>query len=271
MRLTTRVRLFAVAFFAVVASLLLPAPAVAAPIDEAKKAFAEGKAAFERGDYETALSAYQHANMILPAPNLYYNIGTTYERLGRYQEAALAFDKYFELAGAPQNDEDKGFQEKLRARADADRHRANVTPPRPTPQQPAPPPPQPQQPPPMAPPQQLPPAYYAPPGYYAPPPGLSHEVRLQRAKSRRTRAIVLMSIGVPLSLAGIGVTGWAAAQTDSAGTQGVGIFLGGSAFVVGVTLWAPGAASFVRSSREIKELKKEESPQQPLPPSPRGF
>src|SRR3954453_22980501 len=114
--------------------LLSALPARAAPIDDAKKAFAEGKAAFERGDYEQALAAYQRANMILPAPNLYYNIGATYERLGRYQEAALAFDKYFELAGAPQNDEDRAFQEKLRSRAEADPKRPNLPPPtRPTP------------------------------------------------------------------------------------------------------------------------------------------
>src|SRR6185312_5613878 len=100
--------------------------AQAAPIDDAKKAFAEGKAAYERGDYETALAAYQRANTILPAPNLYYNIGATYERLGKFQEAALAFDKFFEMAGAPATDEDKDFQEKLHERAEADRKKPNA-------------------------------------------------------------------------------------------------------------------------------------------------
>ena len=98
----------------------------AAPIDDAKKAFAEGKAAFERGEYEPALNAYQRANTILPAPNLYYNIGATYERLGRFQEAALAFDKFFEMAGAPATDEDKEFQNKLRQRTEADRKRQDI-------------------------------------------------------------------------------------------------------------------------------------------------
>src|SRR5512143_916040 len=136
-------------------------PARAAPIDDAKKAFAEGKAAFERGDYEAALTAYQRANMILPAPNLYYNICATYERLGRYQEAALAFDKYFEMAGAPTTDEDKDFQEKLHARAEADRKRQDVAPTRQEPAQPPPtvtPPPYNRQP------------YYQQP-YFMPPPG----------------------------------------------------------------------------------------------------
>ena len=74
----------------------------------------------------TALAPYQRANMILPAPNLYYNIGATYERLGRYQEAALAFDKYFELAGPPQNDEDKDFQDEA-ARARRGRSQDSTT------------------------------------------------------------------------------------------------------------------------------------------------
>src|SRR2546430_15718943 len=98
-------------------------PARAAPIDDAKKAFAEGKAAFERGDYEQALAAYQRANMILPAPNLYYNIGATYERLGRLQETALAVDKVFQMAGAPGSDAGKGGPEKMRLGPRAGRHK----------------------------------------------------------------------------------------------------------------------------------------------------
>src|SRR6478672_9346160 len=145
--------------------LLTALPARAAPIDDAKKAFAEGKAAFERGDYEAALAAYQRANMILPAPNLYYNIGATYERLGRYQEAALAFDKYFEMAGTPATDEDKEFQDKLHARAEADRKRQDVAP---TKQEPAQPPPAA-----AAPPYYRQPYYPQPAPYFLPPPGPS--------------------------------------------------------------------------------------------------
>lgn len=240
--------------------LLFALSAAAAPIDDAKTAFAEGKAAFERGDYETALTAYQRANMILPAPNLYYNIGATYERLGRYQEAALAFDKYFEMAGAPTSDEEKAFQEKLRARVDADRKRADVTPARPAPQpgpqpQPAPQPGQPEyrQP------------YYAQP-YFAGTPPVPRETRLKDARGRHTRAIVLMAIGVPMSVSGIGVTAWGSTLTNINAEIGY-VFLGLTLGVVGVTLWAPGAASFVRSSNDIRELSKPE----PTPPPARGF
>ena len=44
--------------------------------------------------------------------------------------------------------------------------------------------------------------------------------------------------------------------------------------VVGVTLWAPGAASFVKSSNDIKELSKPEPMPPPttwaVPPQPHG-
>ncbi|MDB4970985.1 MAG: hypothetical protein JWN44_6674 [Myxococcales bacterium] len=249
-------------------------PARAAPIDDAKKAFSEGKAAFERGDYETALSAYQRANMILPAPNLYYNIGATYERLGRYQEAALAFDKYFELAGQPTTDEERTFQEKLRERTDADRKRPNL-PPRvqaPATPQPAPPqaamPPQPGSP------------YYVQPYYMTQQQQQPKDVRIKEARGRRTRAIVLMGIGVPMSVAGIILAAWAAApnvQLDFAPEVGY-IFLGVTLGVVGVTLWAPGAASFVRSSNDLKNLNKPDPPplapppaMRAAPPTARGF
>jgi tetratricopeptide (TPR) repeat protein len=246
-------------------AVLVALPAGAAPIDDAKKAFAEGKAAFERGEYEKALSAYQRANMILPAPNLYYNIGATYERLGRYQEAALAFDKYFELAGTATSDEEKDFQEKLRARSEADRKRPNA-PPVAAPQQPA------QQPPVQQPPS-YPQPYYAPAPYYAGAPlQQPREVRLREARSRRTRAIVLMAIGAPMSAAGIGVFSWALADLtlDTTSEAGWG-FVGATLFVVGVTLWAPGAASFVKSSHDIKELSQDLAKPQPIPPGPRGF
>ena len=237
-------------------------PARAAPVDDAKKAFSEGKSAFERGDYEAALASYQRANMILPAPNLYYNIGATYERLGRYQEAALAFDKYFEMAGAATSDDERAFQEKLHARADADRRRADL-PPTPQPQRAA---PQPQAPPATA--QPYPAQPYPAQPYWMAPQQPPRDVRLQEAKGRRRRAIALMAVGVPMSAVGIGLGayGYSGGSTDSA-TNIAYAFVGTTLFVVGVTLWAPGAASFVRSSHDVRELSKPE----PLPPTTRGF
>jgi tetratricopeptide (TPR) repeat protein len=222
--------------------------AAAAPIDDAKKAFAEGKAAFERGDYDAALSAYQRANTILPAPNLYFNIGVTYERLGRYQEAALAFDKYLELAGAPQADEDRDFQEKLRARAEADRKRADV------PGEARAEPPLPPSPPPQT-------GYYTPPAYYPPPyvPTVpiigDRQSRLREAQRHRTNALVLIGIGVPLTALGIAAAtyGFGFSTTNAQyGWDFAGLTLG----VVGITLWAPGAVSFVRWNRVISDLAR---------------
>ncbi len=240
--------------------IVVAVPVAAAPIDDAKRAFSEGKAAFERGDYETALSSYQRANMILPAPNLYYNIGATYERLGRFQEAALAFDKYFEMAGQPQNDDDRAFQTQLRARLENDRKQQDLPQRPPAPRQ--------QQPPVIVQQQPPPPQWYGVPPYMPVPQGPPREVRLEQARARRTRAIVLISIGGALSLGGIIATGYYGGADGIDGTtRGVGVWLGASAFIVGVTLWAPGASSFVHASRDIRDLSRPE----PLAPTARGF
>src|SRR5579859_6339694 len=118
--------------------MLLCASAQAAPIDDAKAAFQAGKEAFERGDYELALQSFQRANQLVPAPSLMYNIGNTHERLGHYKEAASAFEGYLSQAGPPTTDDEKDFQEKLRARIAANKKRADQTqaPPPPLYQQP---------------------------------------------------------------------------------------------------------------------------------------
>jgi tetratricopeptide (TPR) repeat protein len=264
-------RLMTIVALALVAGV---APAAAAPIDEARTAFNEGKAAFERGDYETALRAYQKANMILPAPNLYFNIGAVYEKLGRYQEAALAFDKYFELAGPPQTDDEREFQDKLHQRAGADRQRPDAAPaptaPPPPPQrgyqQQPPPPPQrgyPQQP------QYQQPYYqqqgqyapqYAPqpymPGPYLPPPSETREYKLERAQMHKRKAITLMAIGVPFTVGGIILSSYATEFDAVTQTPqyGVTLWAGLTLVVVGTTLWVPGAFSYVRHNKLIHEL-----------------
>src|SRR5262245_31511789 len=94
---------------------LLATPALAQVPEEAKRAFTDGKAAFDAGDYEKALALFQRADAIAPAPNLSYNIGNCLERMGRFMEAADAFQRYLQLKGAPQDDEDRQFQDKVRA------------------------------------------------------------------------------------------------------------------------------------------------------------
>ncbi len=75
---------------------VLSAQAWGDDLQEAKSAFADGRAAFERGDYERALQMFQRADVLAPAPSLSYNIGKTYEKLGRYKEAVKAFERYLE-------------------------------------------------------------------------------------------------------------------------------------------------------------------------------
>ena len=177
------------------------------------------------------------------------------------------------MAGTPTTDEDKDFQDKLRARAEADRKKQNA--PVQARQQQQQQQQQPQSPAAAGAAGALPAAVLsaaADPTTFRRA-GPTREVRLKNAKSRRTRAIVLMAIGVPMSLAGIGVLAWAVAPSVplSFGEEWGYGFLGSTFGVVGVTLWAPGAASFVKSSHDIKELSKPEPTPQPMPPTARGF
>jgi tetratricopeptide (TPR) repeat protein len=250
--------------------MLLPLAAAAAPLDEAKAEFTAGKEAFERGEYEKALQHYQRANQLVPAPNLQYNIGTCHEHLGHYAHAAAAFETYLLQSGPPSSDEDRDFQEKLRVRINANKKRAAEAP-MPNSAQPLPPPLQ--QPPPTSS-----PYYTPPPTYYVPatPPPPSRELQLQNARARRTRAIGLMASGLALTVLGLAilVDGVVDAHTgcslNALGTctNKTGIdspanaaedFFGATFFVVGVTLWAPGAASYVNSNNQINTILKEES------------
>src|SRR6266498_411358 len=118
---------------AVICLLLSAVPAQATPIEDAKAAFAAGKEAFERGDYEAALQNFTRANQLVPAPSLQYNIGNCHERLGHYRDAAASFERYLELAGPGSTDDEKDFQDKLRARIVANKKRAEQAQPPPPP------------------------------------------------------------------------------------------------------------------------------------------
>ncbi len=241
--------------------------AASGPPPEARKAFADGKAAFERGDYEIALQLFQRAALIAPAPSLYYNIGMAYERLGRYQDSAIAFEKYLELADAPQGDEERNFQTNLRARAAANRARA-----RRSPNDPLGNPPRPLIEPPPAPPPNQPPApqarvEYAPQPYgaYAAPryvftaPPLTHQQKLEKATRHRNNGIALTVIGGVFTVAGIGATIWAA-TTDRLGwtsaERGLVIWGTVSPIVIGVPLLIPGAVAWGKWQGELDKERK---------------
>lgn len=269
---------------------LIPAQALADgdPIEVAKREFEEGKGAFERGQYEVALQHFLEAEKIAPAPSLTYNIGLVYERMGRYTEAAAAFDKYLEQLPAPTTKDERQFRDNLKQRAKAARDRAaqgapppNQPPPnQPPPNQPPPNQPGVNQPPPnqprtnQPPPNQPPPYYYGQQPYYPYQPYQPYgaygypvyqktpQQKLDDARARRGRAIALLAVGLVLNVAGIGVVAWGVSTPLSSGGEIGPVnyavdWFGGTLMVVGITLWAPGAASFVKSSKDIVEAQRE--------------
>jgi tetratricopeptide (TPR) repeat protein len=240
-------------------------------LDDAKRAFAEGKVAYDRGDYEQALTLFLRANQLAPAPTLHFNIGNTYEHLGRFREAAAAFDHYLELVGPPKNDEDRRFQENVRARAQANHKRGEQPPPPPPPQQQAPPPP-----PPQAQPQPLPPAqpsYYQPyPQYGSPylsPPPLSREERWRQARSKRQKGLsllitggVFVALGVTLIAVGVGVHQGPIDSTEPTYyvAQGVEDFFGATFTIVGGIMMIPGGINFAKGQATLKAIEHESGP-----------
>lgn len=280
---------------AIATTLLLGAPPSARaegdPIEAAKREFDAGKAAFERSEYESALEHFLAAQRIAPAPSLTYNIGLLYERMGRFNDAATTFEKYVEELPAASSKDERDFRDKLKARIKANRQRAQsgAQPPPPQPPPPTqpvtqPPPttqPNPNQPPPTQPPPNMPPPnqpyyggypqqqpYYGyqpytpygnPYGGYAYAiPQKSPQEKLVEARARRGRAIALLAVGLTLNVAGFGVLGYGLSFAEP-GNLGPALidFAGISLAIVGITLWAPGAASFVRSSKDIALAQRE--------------
>jgi tetratricopeptide (TPR) repeat protein len=75
-----------------------PVSAPSAPPKEdttrARALFVEGRQAYDRADYATALDRFQGAYAAAPRPQILYDISVTLERLGRYAEAADALERY---------------------------------------------------------------------------------------------------------------------------------------------------------------------------------
>ena len=80
--------------------------------------FQRGQTAYQQGDYDGAIAAWQRAYDADPQPLLLYNLSQAYERLGRLTEAVDALDRY--LAGAAPDDR---HQADARARVAALRER----------------------------------------------------------------------------------------------------------------------------------------------------
>jgi tetratricopeptide (TPR) repeat protein len=76
-----------------------PAPTTPEQFEASRVAYAEGASSYERGDYDAALQQFQRAYDLAPSPEFWFNIARCHERLGRWAEAAGAYERY--LAGKP--------------------------------------------------------------------------------------------------------------------------------------------------------------------------
>jgi tetratricopeptide (TPR) repeat protein len=74
-------------------------PTTPEQFEQSRQAYAEGAAAYERGAYDKALEHFQNAYDLAPSPEFWFNIARCHERLGRWGEAAAAYERY--LAGKP--------------------------------------------------------------------------------------------------------------------------------------------------------------------------
>jgi len=84
--------------------LALATPASAQSVsddDAAREYFKAGRAAFDRADYESALTYFRHAYRTSGREALLYNIGVAADRLRLDQEALEAFEKYLDRTENP--------------------------------------------------------------------------------------------------------------------------------------------------------------------------
>ena len=60
----------------------------------ARRHFRAGSAAYESGDYATALQEFERARLVKPLADLDYNIGRCHDRLEHYPEAIAAYQRF---------------------------------------------------------------------------------------------------------------------------------------------------------------------------------
>lgn len=106
------------------AATALPQAALAAPkvsaADDAKARtlYKQGDKAYAEGNYEAALDAFQQAYELSHRELLLYNIGNTYERLGKPKEAADALEQYLPHAKKAEKDTIEKRIDNLKKRAE---------------------------------------------------------------------------------------------------------------------------------------------------------
>jgi hypothetical protein len=102
------------------APALAQTPTSSSDDERARTHFTAGRSYFEEGNYEQALSEFQHAYELSHRAPLLVNVANCQERLGQWREAAATLEQYLGTPDA--NDEDRGTMtrriEALRQRAD---------------------------------------------------------------------------------------------------------------------------------------------------------
>jgi tetratricopeptide (TPR) repeat protein len=257
------------------AALIAAGAAHADNLDEAKAAFADGKSAFERGDYAGAIAKFERANQLAPAPTLHYNIGRAHEKLGHYKEAVASFDQFLATAGEPKDEEDRKFREDLRRRVEDLRRQAN-----PPPNAPPPPPPTYyNQPPPPSYYQYQPQPYYNPYGGYQMAPMDQRAIRLANAKRKKEggiKAIAAGSVLLGLGAIFIGATSPLTNKfTDFSGEPEIYgallLALGVPMAITGLIVLPIGIGNTVSGSNEYNRIMKEPTIGPAVPGQPRAF
>jgi tetratricopeptide (TPR) repeat protein len=83
----------------------------------ARRHFQAASAAYEQGDYPTALKEFERARLVKPLPDLDYNIGRCHDRLEHYAEAIAAYQRFIDATSNVQERTEVAARiEALRAR-----------------------------------------------------------------------------------------------------------------------------------------------------------
>jgi hypothetical protein len=75
--------------------------------DEAKKAFKEGNARFDKADYEMSLTCFKLADAYVPGAKPKFKVAASLDKLGKVAEAAAAYDAYLAFVGPTPDDKFK--------------------------------------------------------------------------------------------------------------------------------------------------------------------
>lgn len=113
----------------------LPSAAKEVTDPRASEQFRAGQTAYDKGDYERALSAFSTAYGLQPIPSLLFDIAQCHRQLGNYERAAVFYQQYLELSPGTQNaavvrtllsEMQSSEKEKKRRLADGDRVRRAI-------------------------------------------------------------------------------------------------------------------------------------------------